>query len=215
MPAATLADGQWAAFSGIAFDPAGDIVATDRIGTSSYVVSTFVPPFTSTAKPSSIIVNPTIVTANALMLDCTENLYVADTVFDTPLNVASNLVVFTPPYSGTPIVTAPVGGANYVGLAATSRQLFACSSVGQQPGRIDVYTLPISGTSVPAFSITTGFLYAQSIAVDAAGTLYVASPGTGTVVVYTPPFSASSTPSASLKTGIGSTNVPTLGAVGT
>jgi len=88
-----------------------------------------------------------------------------------------------------------VPGTNYRKAAISATQLFV-TSVGTT--RVDVYNLPITAASVPAFSITNGVNIPEAAAVDAAGNLYVGNLGNSTVTVYAPQFSAASAPTTTL-----------------
>jgi hypothetical protein len=133
-----------------------------------------------------------------VVVDAAQNLYISNTG-GSGANTFGNLLIYAPPYTGTPIVTGPAIGANYRKAAINGTQLFVASVAGT--GRIDVYTLPITGSALPAFSITNGTNLPEAVAFDAVGNLHVGNLGSGTVTVYSPPFSASSAPAITLTPG--------------
>ena len=85
---------------------------------------------------------------------------------------------------------------DYRKIALSSTQLFVASVAGA-PGRVDVYTLPITAASVPAFSMTN-VNTPEAMAMDSSGNLYVGNLTDATIRVFAPPFSASSTPTTTL-----------------
>jgi hypothetical protein len=84
-------------------------------------------------------------------------------------------------------------------MAINGSQLFV-DSVSPGSGRVDVYTLPLTNASTPAFSITSGIDTPEAVAFDASGRLHIGNLGSvnGSVVVYTGPFSAASVPTTTL-----------------
>jgi hypothetical protein len=132
-------------------------------------------------------------------LDSSNNLIVGN----LPNSSGSNLLVFAPPYTGLPIVTAVVAGASYRQMALSSTQLFVTSSI-PETSLVDVYNLPITAGSVPAFSIRNGIfggsVTVSTVALDSSGNLYVGITGNlgttdiGGIRIYAPPFSAASSP---------------------
>ena len=133
------------------------------------------------------------------MLDSANNLIVTN----SPSPAGSNLLVYAPPYTGTPIATAVVPAASYREMAVSGTQLFVVNSVVSL-SKIDVYNLPITAASAPAFLISNGLfggsVSASGVAVDSSGNLYAGLGGnlgttdTGGVRLYVPPFSGASAP---------------------
>ena len=189
VPAATFSNAGAGGTGQITFTPAGDFFVG---GTQ---VNTFTHPFSNASTPSSSISNPAISYAIAALLDAAQNLYVVDEGSGT----GGKLLVYAPPYTGAPTITAIVAGTNYRKAAISATQLFVTSVGGLQ--RVDVYNLPITAASVPAFSITNGANNPETATVDAAGNLYVGNLGNHTVTVYAPPFSAASAPTVTLTVG--------------
>lgn len=150
-------------------------------------VTRFNHPFTNASTPVQTITQPFPLGAYGVAVDAAQNLYIANDV------TGSNLVVYAPPYNGAPIVTPVINGENYRKLAVGATQLFVADS-GPGAGQIDVYSLPITPASLPAFSITSGVSTPEAVALDSSGNLYVGNLVGATVTVYQPPFSASSTP---------------------
>jgi hypothetical protein len=193
---ATFKNGTATVVNQLAFNSAGDLFAT----TNSNNINVFTHPLTSASTPSLVITNVNLTTSIGVVLDSSNNLIVGN----SPNGISSNLLVFAPPYNGLPIATAAVPAAFYRQMAISSTQLFVVSDVPSM-SRIDVYNLPITAGSVPAFSITSGIMggsvSASTVALDSSGNLYVGLSGNlgtgdnGGVRIYVPPFSAASTPS--------------------
>jgi hypothetical protein len=193
-PSATFNNGAAGNVGQIAFTAAGDFFTTS-FGNS---INLFTHPFSNATTPSMSITNANISAAGGAAVDAAQNLYISNTG-GSGSNTFGNLIVYAPPYTGTPIVTGPAIGANYRKVAISGTQLFVASVAGT--GRIDVYTLPITGSALPAFSITNGTNLPEAVALDAAGNLHVGNLGNSTVTVYGPPFSASSAPAITLTPG--------------
>jgi hypothetical protein len=193
VPTATFTNGTAASSGQIAVTTGGDIfVATQRA-----VVNGFTHPFTNASTPSSTVTSAGMTGAIGAAFDASGNLYMSSTP-----TTSSNLFVFAPPYTGAPIATPVLAGAAYRKIALSSTQLFATSVAGTT-GRVDVYALPITASSAPAFAITTGLNGPEAAAVDAAGNLYVGNVSNATITVYAPPFSAASAPAVTLTVGTG------------
>ncbi|HXA18347.1 MAG TPA: hypothetical protein VN380_15240 [Thermoanaerobaculia bacterium] len=190
-PSATFNNGAAGNVGQIAFTAAGDFFATSFTNS----VNVFTHPFSNFSTPSLTITNPSISSAAGVAVDAAQNLYISNTAGVSP-NTFGDIIVYAPPYTGTPIVTGPAIGANYRKVAISGTQLFAASVAGT--GRIDVYTLPIIGSALPAFSITNGVNLPEAVALDVVGNLHVGNLGNSTVTVYAPPFSASSAPAITL-----------------
>jgi hypothetical protein len=189
-PAAGFKNGNGTNNGQIAFTNTGDFFVS-VVGTGT--VNKFTHPFTNSSTPSTSITNPALTFVIGTALDFAQNLYVVN----ADANDAGNLFVYAPPYTGTPIITPVVAGAHYRKVIVGATQLFVCATT-QFTGRVDVYNLPITSSSAPAFSITQGMNIPEAVALDCFGNLYVGNLGNSTVAVYNPPFSASSAPSTSL-----------------
>ena len=133
------------------------------------------------------------------MLDSANNLIVSN----SPSLAGSNLLVYAPPYTGPPIATAVVPASFYRQMAINGTQLFVVASQ-VSASRIDVYNLPITAASAPAFFINNGIAGGSAsgvgVAVDSSGNLYAGlsgntgPPDMGAIRIYAPPFSTASTP---------------------
>ncbi len=171
----------------IGFTPAGDML----VATGGNHVDKFTHPFSNSSSASQVITSSALTGAYGVALDAAQNLYVANS------GLTSDMLVFAPPYTGAPIATPGAVGSAYRKLAVGGTQVFVCS-VLPGVGRVDVYSLPITATSTPAFTITNGINLPEAVALDAAGNLYVGNLASAAVTVYSPPFSASSAPTTSL-----------------
>ena len=190
---ATFSNGTTITNNQLAFNAAGDLFATDGFTN----VNLFRQPFTSASTPSQVIsavVNASFNIVSGAALDSSGNLILST---NAASNNQGNLTVFAPPYTGSAIMTALQANTHYFGVALSSTQLFVASALGYP--KIDVYNLPITANSVPAFSITNGLFNPTSVALDNKGNLYVAN--TLNIVSFTAPLSASSTPSVILTLG--------------
>src|SRR6478736_2033064 len=88
-------------------------------------------------------------------------------------------------------------------MAINGTQLFVVNSQ-VSASKIDVYTLPITAVSAPAFLISNGLfggsVSGSGVAVDSSGNLYAGLGGnlgttdSGGIRIYVPPFSGASAP---------------------
>lgn len=172
------------------FTNAGDLFAA-TVGNN---VNVFTHPLTSLSTPSQSIADISLTSAIGVALDSSNNLYVTNAG-----PTGSTISVFASPYTSAPTVT-PVVAAAYRKIAITSTQLFVCNVGLGTIGGIDVYTLPLTASSTPAFTISN-VNGPEAVALDSQGNLYVGNVNDSTVRVFAPPFSASSTPSVTLNLG--------------
>jgi hypothetical protein len=185
--AATFANGTATNDGQLAFNNAGDLFAS----TVSTKVNLFTHPLSSSSTPSQAITDVSLTSAVGAALDGAGNLVVSNAGA-----LGSALSVFAPPYTAAPLVTPATSGTAYRKVAISSSQVFV-ASVAPGTGRIDVYNVPLTVTSTPAFSMSNVNV-PEAVAFDSNGNLYVGNLGDATIRVFTPPFSASSTPSVTL-----------------
>jgi len=173
------------------FNSAGDLYAATVGGH----LNIFSHPLSSTSTPSQIISSPLLFFTTGVAIDGAGNLIIGNTFTSNDSNLA-----VAPPVAGvTPsvtFVTPNVAGARYRHLAISGNQVFVAGTTATT-GRVDVYSLPLSSTSTPAFSMTN-VNSPTTVAFDGSGNLYVGNAGDHTIRVFQPPFSASSTPSVTL-----------------
>ncbi len=181
---ATFANGAGTNDGQIVFTPAGDFF----VSTAGTTVNKFTPPFSNASTPSQSITTAGMTAAIGVALDGAQNLYISDSG-----GSGSSIFVLAPPYTGAPIHTPLIAGKFYRKIAVSATQLFA-NDVSGVTGQTDVYNLPITAASAPAFSITTGTNIPEGVALDAPGNRYVGNLGDSTVTVYSPPFSGASAP---------------------
>ena len=177
------------------FNSAGDLFVTSFTNQ----INVFTHPLTSASTPSQVITSANLTSAFGVALDSANNLIVSN----SPNPAGSNLLVYAPPYTGLPIATAVVPAANYRQLAISGTQLFVVNSQVSL-SKIEVYNLPITAASAPAFLISNGLfggsVSASGVAVDSSGNLYAGLGGnlgttdSGGVRIYVPPFSGASAP---------------------
>ena len=172
-----------------AFGPDGAIYTSDIAGG----VEVFTPPFSDETSVSSTITAPGLAQNVGTAFDSTGNLYVTSIA----PTAGSQIFVFAPPYTGTPLETTATSGS-YGQLTIAGSQLFVCNTASGSLGKVDVYTLPLTTASGPAFSITTDINVPAGVAFDTAGNLYVSNPGSSSVNVFAPPFSATSAATTTL-----------------
>jgi hypothetical protein len=204
-PAAAFKNGAAVGNGQIAFTTAGAF----WVATEANSVNQFTPPFSNASTPSGNVTNAALVTSLGTAFDTAQNLYISNagtgaTVINctSGIGTCSDLVVYAPPYTGAPIITPNIATTAYRKIAVSSTQLFATSVAGAT-GKVDVYTLPITATSTPAFQITTGVNDPEAVALDASGNLYIGNVTNATIAVYAPPFSANSAPTLSLQVSTG------------
>jgi hypothetical protein len=194
-PSATFKNGTSTFVDNLAFNSAGDLFAT----TNGTQINVFTHPLTSASTPSQVITSVNLTGSDGVALDSANNLIVSN----SPSLAGSNLLVYAPPYTGPPIATAVVPASFYRQMAINGTQLFVVASL-VSASSIDVYNLPITAASAPAFFIRTGLfggsVTGDGVAVDSSGNLYAGlsgntgPPDMGAIRIYVPPFSAASAP---------------------
>ena len=168
----------------LAFGPGGKLFASD----GSVNVNIFNPPLTGSSTASSSVTDASLTDTTGVAFDGSGNLYVANSGTS-----GSTLSVFASPYTGAATVVTPsVSTAAYRKIAIRGTQLFV-GDIGT-PNEIDVYNLPLTSSSAPAFSIGS-VDRPEALSFDSGGNLYVGNLGDTKIRVFAPPFSASSTPS--------------------
>jgi hypothetical protein len=188
LAAATFHNGIASNDGQLVFNAAGDLFAPSV----SANVNLFTHPLTSASVPTQSITGGGTTSAIGAGLDSSGNLIIANSGA-----AGSNLAIFAPPFTGVPVVTATVVGAAYRKLTISSTQLFVCTVGGGTTGGVEVYNLPLTAASVPAFTMTN-VNTPEGIALDRNGNLYVGNLTDATIRVFAPPFSASSTPTVTL-----------------
>jgi hypothetical protein len=192
---ATFKNGTATSVDQMVFNSAGDLFATSFTNQ----INVFTHPLTSASTPSQVITSANLTSAFGVALDSANNLIVSN----SPSPAGSNLLVYAPPYTGLPIATAVVPAASYRQMAISGTQLFVVNSL-VSGSKIDVYNLPITAASAPAFLISTGLfggsVSGSGVALDSSGNLYAGLSGnlgttdSGGVRIYVPPFSGASAP---------------------
>jgi len=192
---ATFQNGTSTLVENLAFNSAGDLFAT----TNSNTINVFTHPLTSASTPSQVITSINLTGSDGVVLDSANNLIVSN----SPSLAGTNLLVYAPPYTGPPIATAVVPASFYRQMAINGTQLFVVASQ-VSASRIDVYNLPITASSAPAFFIGTGLFGGSAtgngVALDNSGNLYAGLSGnlgttdSGGIRIYVPPFSGTSAP---------------------
>ena len=145
-----------------------------------------------------------ISSANAIAFDTTGNLYIAQ-CFAGCGNGSSpdSISVYAPPYTGTPVYVTN-GVSDPQSLKVSNGKLFAgmcgaCSLGGTDS--VAIYTLPLTSSSSPAASITSGVIDPVALAFDNNNppNLFVADcascgpSGTDAVTKYASPYTGSAT----------------------
>lgn len=183
---------------GLVANSAGDVFAA----TGNASVNVFTHPLNDASMPSSTLTVPGS-SLSGIALDNSGNLIVTD----ERTGFVSALDVWTPPYTGAPAVVTQTVGALYRGVAVHGSQAAVAGPIfPSSAGVIDIYNLPITSSSAPAFSITSGISIPDGVAFDKSGNLYVTNLYTRTVTVYAQPLSAASTPLVTMP--MGSTSTP-------
>jgi hypothetical protein len=194
-PSATFKNGTATFVDQMVFNSVGDLFTTSFTNQ----INVFTHPLTSASTPSQVITSANLTSAFGVALDSANNLIVSN----SPTPAGSNLLVYAPPYTGLPIATAVVPAANYRQMAISGTQLFVVNSQ-VSTSKIDVYNLPITAASAPAFLISNGLfggsVSGSGVALDSSGNLYAGLGGnlgttdSGGVRIYVPPFSGASAP---------------------
>ncbi|HEY5094597.1 MAG TPA: hypothetical protein VII69_05770 [Candidatus Eremiobacteraceae bacterium] len=161
------------------------IAATGTGGTAFFDL-----PITGSSTPVFLIPaqrpNPTSV--NAVAIDATGTLYVADAL-------AGTISVYPPPLLGATAPAFQIGGVNQPAQMTfdASGSLFVAACGSNQIVRFDP---PFSASSVPAlaFALPGASQCPHGVAFDANGDLFVAARNVNAVYSFTPPFSSTSQP---------------------
>ena len=214
-PAAAFKNGTASNNGQIAFMNTGDFWAA----TVSNRVNRFNAPFSNASTPAAFVTDAGMVSDIGTALDPAQNLYIANAGTGNAAACAgtsqpgggcgSNLYVYAPPYTGAPIITPNVINFPFSSLSTAYRKIAVnatrlyAASVANPPGRVDVYNLPITAASTPAFALSTGVNTPEGLALDPAGNLYIGNLSDATVTVYTAPVTASSVPSLIFKVSPG------------
>ncbi|HZO92957.1 MAG TPA: hypothetical protein VFB22_04255, partial [Candidatus Baltobacteraceae bacterium] len=162
-----------------AFAPTGQFYSS--AGTSLQI---YTPPFTNASTPSSTITFP--IGISSVAVDSAGNIYIN--------NGSTGIAAATS--GGTITANITIAGKFYREMVLSSTQLFACNISGGT-GSVDVFTLPLTNASTPAFSITA-VNGPEGCALDSTGNLYVANVNDGTISRFAAPFSGSSTANLTL-----------------
>jgi len=174
------------------FVPSGPQLNQFWSATGSAEIDRFVPPFNNATTSAQQTVLPGAIGTFGIAFDSSLNMYVANG------SSSSNIYVYAPPYNNPPTVTtALLSNTLYRKEAVSGNQLFVAAA-GNGVGRVDVYNLPLTNASAPAFSISNGINIPEALAFDSLGNLYVGNLAAGTITVYAPPFLASSVPTVTL-----------------
>jgi hypothetical protein len=215
VPAATFNNGAATNNGNASFLSTGDFWAA----TVSNRVNRFNSPFSNASVPAAFVTDAGMVSDIGTAIDAAQNLYISNAGTGNAAACAgtsqpgggcgSNIYVYAPPYTGAPIITPnvinyPFSSAStaYRKIAVNATQLYA-ASVANAPGRVDVYNLPITAASTPAFNLQTGVNTPEGLALDPAGNLYIGNLSDATVTVYTAPITAGSVPSLIFKVSTG------------
>lgn len=168
------------------FDSSGNLYTGDQ----GAEILEYSPPFSNTSTPANVI-NGTAASFS-LAMDYNRNLYAGDLGMN-------RIEVFASPYTAAPTQVAQPGT---YGLASYATYLYGADAMGT---KIDVYDLPLTTSSTPAFTIANTDPHALA-ADTSTGTLYVGDQqggkGAGSVDVYAQPLSGSSTPAYSITSGV-------------
>ena len=169
--------------------------------------------------PAQVVTDAGMVSDIGVAIDPAQNLYIANAGTGNAAacvgtsqpggGCGSNLYVYAPPYTGAPIITPSVinfpsatNSTAYRKIGVNATRLYA-ASVANGTGRVDVYNLPITAASTPAFALTNGVNTPEGIALDPAGNLYIGNLSDATVTVYNAPITAASVPSIIYKVSTG------------
>jgi sugar lactone lactonase YvrE len=195
-PTAVFKNGVTNGIVALALSNAGEIWITDE----ESKLNGFVAPYTDGSTPLLFIDGGAGNGYIGIAIDSAGLIYVSNPDIGTASNCTggayqcSNLSVFAPPYDGPPIVTPNIADDGLRKIALSPTQLFV-ASIGIGAGCVYVYDLPITATSVPAFSLKTGVNFPESVAVDSQGNLYVGNLNDATVTVFNAPVTSASLPS--------------------
>jgi hypothetical protein len=168
------------------FDSGGNLY-TAMLGSG---VLEYSPPFSNSSTPAKTIFGDNA--SFSLAMDYSNNLYVGNLGM-------KQIDIFASPYTGSPTQVMQPGT---YGLASYATYLYGADA---DSSKIDVYNLPMSASSTPAFTISNTDPHALA-ADTSTGTLYVGDQhgggGSGSIDVYKQPLSSASAPAYSITSGV-------------
>ncbi len=167
----------------MAVAPNGDLALANIPGTVGG--SLYTPPYTAAPTPLSNGLS----TPYGVAFDASNNLYFAN-------RGASTLTMLAPPYTGSP-TTVNTSSVPF-GLTVSGTTLFVGESTA-----VDVFSLPLTASSTPIATLSSGISYVHRSAVDASGNLWVANESggasnEGSVEEFTKPFTTGETPTVTI-----------------
>jgi len=175
----------------MAVAPNGDLALANTSGSAGG--SLYLSPFSASATPASLTSG--LSTPYGVAFDASNNLYFGN--YST-----SSVTMLAPPYTTATPVT--VGTTSYpYSLTISGSTLF----VGEG-SNVDVFTLPLTGSSTPTAKISSGINSVYRMAVDASGNLWVANDSggvnsKGSIEEFTTPFSTGESPSVTISMPVG------------
>ncbi len=175
--------------------PSGDLVMANGNGNASLYTAPY------SAAPTALP-NGTS-SSSGVATDASGNLYFA-------VSAAKTVVMLAPPYTG-PAITVSTNSYP-AGLAIAGSTLFVGESTD-----VDVFSLPLTATSSPAATISSGVNGANRLAIDPSGNLWVANynggpTSKGSIEEFTKPFSTGEAPAVTINMPVGtSTSYDTWG----
>jgi sugar lactone lactonase YvrE len=175
---------------GLGIDNGGNLYVGNNL---SGTVTIYAPPFTNSSAPVTTIRNG-INALGGITVDFSGNLYVSS------FQIMTNTVtVYTPPFSNSSSPSVTISGLSGPGgLAADpSGNLYVVNSAG-----VSIFNPPITNTSTPSVTLINGRNFANTVALDPRGNLYVTYPSAGQTAIFTPPFMRASTPSVIITNGL-------------
>ena len=165
-------------------------------------IDRFVPPFSNATTAAQQTFPTGASQLVGLAFDSSLNMYLSD---------VNKIYVYAAPYNNPPsVVTPALSDTSYRKETVIGSQLFVSMPIStpQPLGRVDVYNLPLTNASVPAFTMIgtacpcppgNAINIPEALTSDQFGNLYVGNLGARSITVYAPPFSASSLPTAQLQ----------------
>ncbi len=172
----------------MAVAPNGDLALANFTGSAGG--SLYTPPYTGA--PTTL--SNGLSSPYGVAFDASNNLYFAN-------SGASTLTMLAPPYTGAP-TTVSISSVAY-GLTVSGTTLFVGKSAA-----VDIFSLPLTASSTPIATLSSGISGVHRSAVDASGNLWVANDTggasyEGSIEEFTKPFTTGEAPAVTILMPVG------------
>ncbi len=176
----------------VAVSPNGDLMLTNGSGMGGGWL--YEPPYTA---PPIVSTDGFVGGSTGVAFDASGNVYFGGATMPTVTMIA-------PPYNSAPM---PVGTSGVpIELTVSGNTLLVGESTN-----VDIFSLPLSGSSTPSATLTSGVDAAYGTVLDASGNLWIANfqggtSGNGSIEEFTKPFITGESPTVTINLPVGGTS---------